>query len=116
MTIDDACVSCIINQSVRVANAIHASAPLTEELKSTVTKMSESFSYEETPPEIASYVYEEMARIAQKKDLYDEVKALSTKKALSFVGFFKRAYRNLSRQTSYSYKNSSSRQRDRPSR
>lgn len=89
MTIDDACVSCIINQSVRVANAIHASAPLTEELKSTVTKMSETFSYDDAPPEIASYVYEEMARIAQKKDLYDEVKALSTKKALSFVGFLK---------------------------
>jgi uncharacterized protein with ATP-grasp and redox domains len=89
MTIDEACVSCIINQSVRVANAIHASAPLTEELKSTVTKMSETFSYDDAPPEIASYVYEEMARIAQKTDLYDEVKELSTQKALSFVPFLK---------------------------
>lgn len=89
MTIDEACVSCIINQSVKVANAIHASAPLTEELKSTVTKMSETFSYDDAPPEIASYVYEEMARIAQKTDLYDEVKELSTKKALSFVPFLK---------------------------
>lgn len=87
MTIDDACVSCIINQSVRVANAIHASPSLEEKLKSTVTKMSETFSYADAPPEIASYVYEEMARIAQKTDLYDEVKALSTKKALSFVPF-----------------------------
>ncbi|MGE0739241.1 damage-control phosphatase ARMT1 family protein [Sulfurimonas sp.] len=89
MTIDDACVSCIINQSVRVANAIHASVPLTEKLKSTVTKMSETFSYDDAPPEIASYVYEEMARIAKKTDLYDEVKELSTKKALSFVPFLK---------------------------
>lgn len=89
MTIDEACVSCIINQSVKVANAIHASAPIAEELKSTVTKMSKTFSYDDAPPEIASYVYEEMARIAQKTDLYDEVKELSTKKALSFVPFLK---------------------------
>ena len=90
MTIDEACVGCIINQSVKVANAIHASASLADELKSTVTKMSESFSYDDTPPEIASYVYEKMAQIANKTDLYDEVKELSTKKALSFVPLLKK--------------------------
>lgn len=94
MTIDEACVGCIINQSVKVANAIHASTSLADELKSTVTKMSESFSYDDTPPEIASYVYEKMALIANKTDLYDEVKELSTKKALSFVPFLKKELSN----------------------
>lgn len=89
MTIDEACVSCIINQSVRVANAIHADALLTHKLTSRVEELSKSFSYNDAPPEIASYVYEEMARIAHKVDLYDEVKALSTQKALSFVPFLK---------------------------
>ncbi|MDD5372428.1 MAG: ARMT1-like domain-containing protein [Sulfurimonas sp.] len=89
MTIDEACISCIINQSVKVANAIHADDLLSKRLTSTVEEMSKSFSYNDAPPEIASYVYEEMARIAHKTDLYDEVKELSTKKALSFVPFLK---------------------------
>jgi uncharacterized protein with ATP-grasp and redox domains len=94
MTIDEACVGCIINQSVKVSNAIHASVSLADELKSTVTKMSETFSYNDAPPEIASYVYEKMALIANKADLYDEVKELSTKKALSFVPLLEKELSN----------------------
>lgn len=94
MTIDEACVGCIINQSIKVSNAIHASVSLADELKSTVTKMSETFSYNDAPPEIASYVYEKMALIANKADLYDEVKELSTKKALSFVPLLEKELSN----------------------
>ena len=94
MTIDEACVGCIINQSVKVANAIHADESLSSELKSAVTKMSETFSYNDAPPEIASYVYEKMAQIANKYDLFDEVKELSTKKALSFVALLKKELLN----------------------
>jgi uncharacterized protein with ATP-grasp and redox domains len=84
MNIDEACISCIINQSVKVADAIHADKELKQELTSTVELMSKEFSFSNTPPEIASYVYEKMSNIANKSDLYDEVKALSTQKALSF--------------------------------
>ena len=94
MFIDEACVGCIINQSVKVANAIHADESLSSELKSAVTKMSETFSYNDAPPEIASYVYEKMAQIANKYDLFDEVKELSTKKALSFVALLKKELLN----------------------
>lgn len=89
MTIDEACVGCIINQSVKVANALHASESLSNELISAVTQMSKSFSFNDAPPEIASYVYERMAQIANKTDLYDEVKEHSTKKALFFIPLLK---------------------------
>ncbi len=89
MKIDEACVGCIINQSIKVANAIHADAQLSKQLTSTVEKMSENFSFQQTPPEIAADVYKKMAQIANKYDLYDEVKALSTNKALSFVPLLK---------------------------
>ena len=85
MTISPECVECIINQSAKVANAIEADDILSNKLTSTVKNLSKEFSFDDTPPEIASYVYEEMARIAKKKDLYDEVKEYSTQKALSFV-------------------------------
>jgi hypothetical protein len=94
MKIDEACVSCIINQSVKVADAINADKELTKSLTSTIEKMSHSFSYDDNPPEIASYVYEEMAKIADKNDLYDEVKALSTQKALSFIPLLKSRLQN----------------------
>ncbi|MFA6195994.1 MAG: ARMT1-like domain-containing protein [Sulfurimonas sp.] len=89
MFIDEACIGCIINQSAKVAHAIHASESLSFELTSTVELMSKDFSSLQTPPEIASTVYEKMAEIANKTDLYDEVKELSTKKALFFVPLLK---------------------------
>jgi len=90
MLIDEACISCIINQSVRVSDTIKADKTLEKKLTSTVEEMSKEFSYSNTPPEIASYVYEKMAQIAQKTDLYDEVKVRSTQKALSFVPFLEK--------------------------
>ncbi len=94
MTIDSACVTCIINQSAKVADALDADKVLRERLTNEVMKMSQSFSFEDTPPEIASYVYEEMSKIANKSDLYDEVKDASTKKALSFIPLLKDKLKN----------------------
>ncbi len=85
MNIAEACVTCIINQSVKVADAIQANKELKHTLISTVEQMSKEFSFAKKPPEIAADVYEKMALLANKTDLYDEVKTLSTHKALSFV-------------------------------
>ena len=90
MLIDEACISCIINQSAKVANAIDADAILKQKLYSHVESMSKNFSYQQSPPEIAADVYENMASIANKTDLYDEVKKASTKKALSFIPFLEK--------------------------
>ncbi|WP_304545468.1 damage-control phosphatase ARMT1 family protein [Sulfurimonas microaerophilic] len=89
MKIDEACVGCIVNQSFKVANSINADKTLSNKLTSTVEKMSENFSFEQTPPEIAADVYEKMAQIANKFDLYDEVKEHSTQKAISFIPLLK---------------------------
>ncbi|MEA1892173.1 MAG: ARMT1-like domain-containing protein [Campylobacterota bacterium] len=89
MTIDKECVTCIMNQSVKVANAIGANEALKKEITSTIQRMSLNFSFDDNPPEIASEVYEKMADLANKSDLYDEVKESSTKKALSFVPLLK---------------------------
>lgn len=87
MKIDPACVECIINQSRRVAEAIRADETLTAEIVRAVEAMAPGFSYEQSPPEVASAVYEKMALIAGKEDLYDEVKRLSTLKAKAFVPY-----------------------------
>ncbi len=89
MKIDQACVGCIIKQSIKVADAINASPTLSNKLTSTVEAMSLEFSFSSSPPEVAADVYEKMALIAKKYDLYDEQKEHSTQKALSFVPFLK---------------------------
>jgi len=89
MNINDTCVECIINQSVKVADSLHISDEMAHKLTSTVQKMSSGFSYSDTPPEVAADVYEKMALILNKVDIYDEIKELSTKKALSFIPFLK---------------------------
>ena len=89
MNIDLECVSCIVNQSARVAYAINASDELASKMTLHVENLSKDFSYDNNPPQIAAYVYEDLARIADKEDLYDEVKTASTKKALSFVPLLK---------------------------
>ncbi len=85
MNIDPACVECIINQSRRVADAIHADEKLTKQIVQAVEEMAPGFSFKQSPPEVAAAVYEKMSKIAGKKDLYDEVKKLSTDKAHAFI-------------------------------
>lgn len=85
MKIDNECVGCIINQSRRVADAIHADSQLASALVTHVEHAGKRFDFKKTPPEIAADVYEDMAKIANKSDLYDEVKALSTQKAKAFM-------------------------------
>jgi len=89
LIIDKDCIGCLINQSVKVADAIDADKILKTQLISSIEAMSKNFSFLDTPPEIAADIYKKMALIANKKDLYDDVKALSTKKALSFVPLVK---------------------------
>ncbi len=81
MTIASPCVECIVNQSLRVADAIGADERLKKQLYEYVKNASKNFDFRLSPPEVAADVYEEMARIAHKDDLYDTLKARSTLKA-----------------------------------
>lgn len=89
MNIDLACVECIINQSRRVADAIDADKALRDKILLAALSMSKEFSFSQNPPEVATPLYEKMAELAGKKDLYYEVKKQSTKKALTFVPLLK---------------------------
>ncbi len=85
LNIAPACVECIINQAERVGRTLHVDETTTQKLIFIARSMSEHFSFSQTPPEVATPVYEEMAKILHKEDIYDEIKTLSTKKALSLL-------------------------------
>ena len=96
MHIEDTCVECIINQSLKVADAIEADALLKDKLHSNTQQLSKDFSFELSPPEVASEVYEQMARIAQREDLYAKQKEEATTQALSFIPSLKTHLQNSS--------------------
>jgi len=85
LNISPACVECIINQAERVGRTLHVDEKTTQKLIQTARSMSEHFSFAQTPPEVATPVYEEMAKILKKEDIYDEIKDLSTKKARTLL-------------------------------
>ncbi len=90
MFIEPACVECIINQSLKVADALGSDEVLRHNLLNHVQEASKTFSFTNTPPEIAAGVYADMAKIAQKEDLYRKQKQHATQKALSFLPSLKK--------------------------
>jgi len=89
MKIENACVECIIGQTQRVADAIGADDALREKIRKDVLAMSKAFDFAKSPPEVAREVYEHLAVLAGKKDLYDEVKRHSSEKAKAFIPFLR---------------------------
>jgi len=85
LNIAPACIECIINQAKRVAQTLQTDAQTAQKLIDTAKEMSRDFSFSKTPPEVAAPLYEELARILEKEDIYDEVKELSTQKALTLL-------------------------------
>ncbi|MEA1919095.1 MAG: ARMT1-like domain-containing protein [Campylobacterota bacterium] len=85
MKIDSACVGCIVGQSERVCDAIEADEALRETISLHVSHASKNFNFSQTPPEVASDVYEDMAKLANKADLYEELKAHATQRASEFL-------------------------------
>ncbi|KIM09219.1 MAG: hypothetical protein KU28_00825 [Sulfurovum sp. PC08-66] len=85
MTLDRACVTCILGQASRVASTIHASASLARAIDALALEHSQSFDFSLTPPEVATPLYEAIAQLAHKRDLYDEAKAKATQEAVQLL-------------------------------
>ena len=81
MNLDEACIGCILNQAVRVCDNIDADSALRKSILKRADEMSKNFSFMQNPPQVATPLYQEMARLAKKADLYDEVKKHSTNRA-----------------------------------
>jgi len=94
MHLQEACVECILNQAKRVCDTIHADEKLRHAIVSQAEMMSRDFSFNQNPPQNAAPLYQEMARLAHKKDLYKELKEQSTQAAMAFVPELKKELQN----------------------
>lgn len=79
------CVDCILGQAQRVASKINATPQLTKQIEAVADKYAKKFSFSLTPVQVATPLYEELAVLANKKDLYDEAKKIATLQALEML-------------------------------
>ena len=78
-------MGCIVAQSERVVEAIGADAALRQKILLHVKEASRDFDFSLSPPEVATDVYEDMARLAGIEDLYAELKAYATRHAKALM-------------------------------
>lgn len=91
MTIEYECIGCIIAQSRRVADAINADEILTGKIVTYVESSLKNADFTLSPPVLAAPLYEQMARLAGKTDLYDEKKAHAVAQASRYLPFLRNA-------------------------
>jgi hypothetical protein len=89
MTIQNECIGCIIAQSTRVCDAIHANDVLTQNILTFVENSLANADFTLSPPVIAAPLYEQMALFANKVDLYDEQKTHATAQAQQYMPFLR---------------------------
>ena len=87
MTIKEECIGCIIAQSKRVCGAIDADELLTHQIVTHVQTALATSDFTLSPPVIAAPLYEAMAHMSGKIDLYDEQKAHATSQAYTYIPF-----------------------------
>jgi len=87
MTIQPECINCIASQARRVCEAIGADAPLTHTITTTIDNALQHADFTLSPPVIAAPLYEKMAQLAGKIDLYDAQKAHATQQARHYLPF-----------------------------
>ncbi|MDQ1297746.1 MAG: damage-control phosphatase, subfamily [Campylobacterota bacterium] len=90
MTIQNECIGCIVAQSKRVCDAIGANEKLSHAILSHVENSLENADFTLSPPVIAAPLYEEMARLSGKVDLYDIQKEHATAQAHHYVPFLRK--------------------------
>jgi len=89
MTIQEECIGCIIAQSKRVCEAIHSDDILTKKIVSFVEDSLLNADFTLSPPVIAAPLYEQMALLANKIDLYDDEKKHATAQAQHYMPFLR---------------------------
>ncbi|MFZ5374834.1 MAG: damage-control phosphatase ARMT1 family protein [Campylobacterota bacterium] len=90
MTIQPECIGCIAVQSRRVCDAIHADESLRSEITRYVDAKLAEADFSLSPPVLAAPLYEAMARIARKEDLYDEQKRQATVQAREYLPYLRK--------------------------
>jgi uncharacterized protein with ATP-grasp and redox domains len=87
MNITPQCISCIFNQAHRVTQELHLDDTKAKEVLDVASSFIPKFSMHQNPPQNATMMYEAIAKLLNKEDIYKEVKAHSTAEATKLAPF-----------------------------
>jgi uncharacterized protein with ATP-grasp and redox domains len=85
VNIESDCIVCIFNQALRVAKSLDLDKSKTKEVLDLAASFVPQMSYDLTPPQNATPIYQEIAKLLNKKDLYKELKIESINRATELV-------------------------------
>jgi len=89
MNITPQCISCIFNQAHRVTQELGLEDAKAKEVLDLASSFVPKFSMSQNPPQNATMMYEAIAKLLDKNDIYQEVKAQSTAEATKLALFAK---------------------------
>ena len=81
MNISPQCITCIFNQAYKVTRELKLDDKTSKDILELAGGLIGSFSYDKTPPQNALKMYQDIAKLLDKKDIYHDIKQLSIKKA-----------------------------------
>ena len=87
MKIHHDCLLCIENQASRVCDLLHVEVSTRSSIKTMAQRHIKTFDFTLSPPHNATPLYTEIAEFLEVEDLYEELKASSSKRAKAFVPF-----------------------------
>lgn len=89
MNIKIECIACIAGQSKRVCEAIHADEALSSTIVTYVENALKNADFTLSPPVIAAPLYEQMAVLANTRDLYEKQKQHASEQAKAYLPFLR---------------------------
>jgi uncharacterized protein with ATP-grasp and redox domains len=96
LNIQPQCIACIFNQAYKVTNQLKLDNHISKEILDMAGCLVPEFSYSKTPPQNALKMYQNIATILNKDDIYHDIKQLSIKKAKELVPLAKSLIENSS--------------------
>ena len=84
MNLQSECLVCLLNQSLRVAKKLELDENTSQEILRVASSSISNYK-EVSPPVAASDLYPKLGEIVGKRDIYNEIKELSTKEALKLL-------------------------------
>jgi len=87
MKMTPTCVTCIFSQALRVCETLGVDEETTKKVLDAVGCSVPTWSFEETPPQVAARVYPMIAEILETDDIYRDFKREATEHARAFIPY-----------------------------
>ncbi|NWF66268.1 MAG: DUF89 family protein [Campylobacterales bacterium] len=94
MKLTNECILCILNQTLNVCKTLNIDEDKTKEVLDEIASFVKEMKFDQTPPYVASFVYQKISKILNIEDLYSTQKELAIIKAKTLFEYTKDIVQN----------------------